>query len=251
MATYKQDTVETAVVLMRELLAHPVVNQENNSGLIMRIQRDSDVLNLWQEVFEPVLEVKLLKAGDEFYLSTGIERGIFSASNEDLRGELGIATNTELFTCSFIVLTLIAALFNSDDTTGPSQDYINLTELEELVTSNFEALLGRDDIEVLENEARVNLVKPGQFWLDLPTMMQDAVRPRMTNTRWGFLLKTLSFLAKNQLVRLIDDRLVFPEPRLNILVANYYNRRDHKNLILEMIRTGGDENGTDQSGAPA
>jgi len=242
---YERGTVETAIVLLRELLKHPVINRENNSSLIMRIQQDSEVLNLWQEVLEPALGVKLLKAGDEYYLTTGIQESVFAASNEDLRGDLGVDNNTELFTCSFIVLTLIAAFYNSDDTTGPSREYINLVELEGLVTSNFEALLGREDVEALENKGRVNLVEPAQFWLDLATMRQGAIRPKQTITRWGFLLKTLSFLEKNQLVHLIEERQVFPQPHLNTLVANYYNHRDHKNMILELIRAGGDENASD------
>jgi hypothetical protein len=76
-------------------------------------------------------------------------------------------------------------------------------------------------------------------------MRQGAIRPKQTITRWGFLLKTLSFLEKNQLVHLIEERQVFPQPRLNTLVANYYNHRDHKNMILELIRAGGDENASD------
>ena len=242
---YERGTVETAIVLLRELLKHPVINRENNSSLIMRIQQDSEVLNLWQEVLEPTLGVKLIKAGDEYYLTTGIQESVFAASNEDLRADLGVENNTELFTCSFIVLTLIAAFYNSDDTTGPSREYINLVELEGLVSSNFEALLARDDIEKLENQGRINLVEPGRFWLDLATMKQDAIRHRQTLTRWGFLLKTLAFLEKNQLVSMIEERQIFPLPRLNNLVAGYYNNRDHKNLILEMIRAGGAQSASD------
>lgn len=52
MAVYERGTVETAIVLLRELLKHPVINRESNSSLIMRIQQDSEVLNLWQEVLE-------------------------------------------------------------------------------------------------------------------------------------------------------------------------------------------------------
>jgi hypothetical protein len=40
--TYKSSTVETALLLLRELLTHPVVDKENNSGLLMRIQQDGD-----------------------------------------------------------------------------------------------------------------------------------------------------------------------------------------------------------------
>ncbi|MEG3066860.1 MAG: hypothetical protein RQM95_01110 [Syntrophaceticus schinkii] len=41
--TYKSSTVETALLLLRELLTHPVVDKENNSGLLMRIQQDPEV----------------------------------------------------------------------------------------------------------------------------------------------------------------------------------------------------------------
>ena len=96
--TYESSTVETALLLLRELLTHPVVNKENNSNLLIRIQQDPEVLGLWKEVIEPTFGVTLLKAGDQYYLSTGIEESIFSYNNEELRSKLGVSNNTELYT---------------------------------------------------------------------------------------------------------------------------------------------------------
>lgn len=242
---YERSTVETALCLLRELLKYPIVDRDNNSGLIMRVQQDPEVLCLWEEVLEPVFGIKLLKAGDEYYLTTGIEESIFSYTNEELRAGLGVATNTELYTCTFIVLTLLAAFFNSDDTTGPSREFITITDLERQVTQNFEALTRRGDIEDLENRSRVNLAEPARFWLDLSPMKPDATRHKSTSTRWGYLLKTLAFLEEHQLVRVIGERQVFPEHRLSSLVAHYYNHRDHKNIILELIIEGGWEDAAD------
>jgi hypothetical protein len=239
--TYESGTVETALLLLRELLKYPVVNKENNSGLIMRIQQDPEVLVLWQEVLEPTFGITLLKAGDEYYLTTGIEESIFSYTNAELRAGLGVSNNTELYTCSFIVLTLLAVFFDSDDTTGPSREFITLTDLERQVTQNFEILAKRDDLEELENRSRVNLAEPARFWLDLPVKKPGAVRDKNTLSRWGYLLKTLDFLSEHQLVRMIQDRQVFPEHRLSSQVAHYYNHRDHKNMILELIMGEGGE----------
>ena len=244
--TYESSAVETALLLLRELLTHPVVNKENNSNLLIRIQQDPEVLGLWKEVIEPTFGVTLLKAGDQYYLSTGIEESIFSYNNEELRSKLGVSNNTELYTCSFIVLTLLAAFFNSDDTTGPSLEYITLTDLERQVTQNFEALTKREDIEELENRSRVNLIEPARFWLDLPVKKPGAVHDKRTQSRWGYLLRTLDFLEEHQLVRVIQERQVFPQQRLSSMVAHYYNHRDHKNMILELIMEhGGEEDAAD------
>ncbi len=243
---YKSSTVETALLLLRELLTHPVVNKENNSGLLMRIQLDPEVWGLWQEVMEPTFGVTLLKAGDQYYLSTGIEESIFSYTNAELRTSLGVRDNTELYTCSFIVLTLLAVFFNSDDTTGPSMDYITLTDLERQVTQNFETLAKREDIEELENRSRGNLAEPARFWLDLSVKKPGAVHDKRTISRWGYLLKTLDFLEEHRLVRVIQERQVFPQQRLSSMVAHYYNHRDHKNMILELImEQGGEEDAAD------
>ena len=239
--TYESSTVETALLLLRELLTHPVVNKENNSSLLMRLQQDPEVLGLWQEVMEPTFGVTLLKAGDQYYLTTGIEESIFNYTNDELRDSLGVSNNTELYTCSFIVLTLLAVFFNSDDTTGPSREFITLTDLERQVTQNFETLAEREDIEELENLSRVNLVEPARFWLDLSVKKPGAVHDKRTISRWGYLLKTLDFLEDHQLVRVIQERQIFPQQRLSSQVAHYYNHRDHKNMILELIMEHGGE----------
>ncbi|MQL52814.1 hypothetical protein GFC01_11180 [Desulfofundulus thermobenzoicus] len=251
---YEQSTVTTALTLLRELLKEPVVNRENNGSLILRVQQDPDVLNLWQEVLEPVFGIKLLHAGDEFYLTAGMEEdSIFNYSNAELRDQLKVDTNTELYLCSFIVLTLLAALYNSDDTTGPSRDFIPLAELERLVSSNFQALLAREDVEELENRARMNLVEPARLWNDLALQRPEAVRPRSTNTRWGYLLRTLAFLEEHRLVKIYDNRQVYPLPRLNSMVAHYYNHQQRKNLILELLQGSGGGAGyaQDQPDTPA
>ena len=239
--TYQNSTVETALLLLRELLTHPVVNKETNSSLLTRLQQDPEVLGLWQEVIEPTFGVTLLKAGDQYYLTTGIEESIFSYTNAELRTSLGVRDNTELYTCSFIVLTLLAVFFNSDDTTGPSREFITLTDLERQVTQNFETLAEREDIEELENLSRVNLVEPAQFWLDLSVKKPGAVHDKRTISRWGYLLKTLDFLENHQLVRVIQERQIFPQQRLSSQVVHYYNHRYHKNMILELIMEHGGE----------
>ncbi|HHT71409.1 MAG: DUF6063 family protein [bacterium] len=251
---YSADTVTTALTLLRELLKEPVVNRDNNPSLMLRLQQDPDALNLWQEIMEPVFGLHLLRAGDEFYLTAGInDESVFNYSNAELRQELGLQNNTELYTCSFIILTLIAAIYSSDDSTGPAREYITVAELEGLVSHNFAVLTAAEDLERLEDETRMNIEEPAQFWADLPLQKVDAVRHRGTISCWAFLLKTLDFLARHQLVLLYDDRQVFPLPRLSSMVAHYYNHADRKNIILELLQSetdlpsaaGGDEDAAD------
>ncbi len=233
---YSQKTVETSLELLKELLEKPVVDMENNEALVSRVRFDQDVISLWKEVIEPVFQVKLITLTDKFYLTTGWTGGIFGYSNEEMRRQLGVETNRELYLCSFIVLTMLAAFYDSEDSTAPARESMILSDLQELVSENL-LELGRDEyVEVMEDETRVNLREPAEFWLDLPYQKSDVDQHRRSKSQLAYLLKTMDFLQKHGLVRLVRDRQVFPEERLHNLVSNYYNNVDHKNEILETIR---------------
>lgn len=234
---YSQKTVETSLELLKELLEKPVVDRENNEALVNRVRFDQDVINLWKEVIEPVFEVKLISLTDKFYLTTGLAGSIFTYSNEEMRRQLGVETNKELYLCSFIVLTMLAAFYDSEDSTAPSRESIILSDLQSLVSENLLELASDDYVEAIEDETRVNLKEPAELWLDLPYQKSDVEQHRRSKSQLSYLLKTMDFLQKHGLVRLIRDRQVFPEERLHNLVNHYYNNMDHKNEILELLRS--------------
>ncbi len=234
---YSQKTVETSLELLKELLEKPVVDRENNEALVNKIRFDQDVINLWKEVIEPVFEVKLISLTDKFYLTAGLAGGIFAYSNEEMRRQLGVETNKELYLCSFIVLTMLAAFYDSEDSTAPSRESIILSDLQNLVSENLLELASDDYVEAMEDETRVNLKEPAELWLDLPYQKSDVEQHRRSKSQLSYLLKTMDFLQRHGLVRLIRDRQVFPEERLHNLVNHYYNNMDHKNEILELLRS--------------
>lgn len=243
---YSQKTVETSLELLKELLEKPVVDRENNEALVNRVRFDQDVINLWKEVIEPVFEVKLISLIDKFYLTTGLAGGIFTYSNEEMRRQLGVETNKELYLCSFIVLTMLAAFYESEDSAAPSRESIILPDLQSLVSDNLLELASDDYVEVMEDETRVNLKEPAELWLDLPYQKSDVEQHRRSRSQLSYLLKTMDFLQKHGLVRMIRDRQVFPEERLHNLVNHYYHNMDHKNEILELLRAN--LNGKEEAG---
>ncbi|MDI9456445.1 MAG: DUF6063 family protein [Dethiobacteria bacterium] len=238
MMQYSHKTVETALELLKELLEHPVVERTTHEDLVGRVRFDPEVRNLWREIIEPLFEISLIAAGDQFYLAGGLTGGIFSYSNEELRNLLGVQKNQELFLCSFIVITLLAAFYDSDDGIGPSRESLLIKELAEMVTTHLQELGKSPEVEELENRARVNLREPAELWLDLPYQKVDVVHIRRSDCRLAYLLKTIDLLQMHGLVRLVHDRQIFPCERLNQLIAHYYNQQSRKNEILEMLRSG-------------
>jgi len=235
---YSRKTVETSLELLKELLDNPVVKRETHEDLVARVNYDPEVLNLWRELIEPLFDIKLLPAGDRFYLAGSLTGGIFSYSNEELRRQLKVENNRELYLCTFIVLVLLASFYDSDDGLEPSRESLLLQDLEAMVTENLQELGRHPQVEQLEDRTRVNLREPAEIWLDLPYQKPGVVKQRSSRSRLAFLLKTMDFLQEHGLVRLVQDRQVFPEERLHYLVAYYYNHQERKNEILELIRRG-------------
>lgn len=215
-----------------------MVERSGHEELVGRVRFDPEVRNLWREIIEPIFEISLIAAGDQFYLAGGLAGGIFNYSNEELRYLLGVQRNQELFLCSFIVITLLAAFYDSEDGIAPSRESLPVTELAEMVTRHLQELGGDPAVEELENRTRVNLREPAELWLDLPYQKTEVKHIRRSDCRLAYLLKTIDLLQEHGLVRMIQDRQIFPRERLNQLIAHYYNQQARKNEILEMLRGG-------------
>lgn len=230
------------------------MERSSHEELVGRVRFDPEVRNLWREIIEPLFEISLIAAGDQYYLAGGLAGGIFNYSNEELRYLLGVQRNQELFLCSFIVITLLAAFYDSEDGIAPSRESLPVNELAEMVTRHLQELGGDPAVEELENRTRVNLREPAELWLDLPYQKVEVKHIRRSDCRLAYLLKTIDLLQGHGLVRMIQDRQIFPCERLNQLIAHYYNQQARKNEILEMLRggtanvEGGGDDAPDQPG---
>lgn len=234
---YSRKTITTALELFKALLENNSVDAESHETLISRIRFDLETLNFFREVIEPVFEVKLINMTDRFYLTAGRAGGIFTYNNEEMRKELGVNVNRELYLCSFIVMTLLAAFYDSEDSIEPSRESLILSDLSEMVSEGFRELALDENVDLIENEARVNLREPSELWFDLPYKKAGtAEQHRRSRSKYAYLLKTGDFLEKHGLVKVFQDRQVFPGERLHSLIVQYYNNLEHKNEILETIR---------------
>jgi hypothetical protein len=233
---YSRKTITTALELFKALLENNSVDAESHETLVSKVRFDLETLNFFREVIEPVFEVKLINMTDRFYLTAGRAGGIFTYNNEEMRKELGVTVNRELYLCSFIVMTLLAAFYDSEDSIEPSRESLILSDLSEMVSEGFRELVLDENVDLIENESRVNLREPSVLWFDLPYKVSGAKQHRGSRSQYNYLLKTGDFLEKHGLVKVFQDRQVFPGERLHSLVVQYYNNLEHKNEILETIR---------------
>ena len=170
------------------------------------------------------------------FATAGIGNRVFGYSNDELKREMGVKLNRELFLCYFIIYNVITWFYN-DTGSYTFNEYIKVSELINAVDSSLSGTIS--NLEILS----LNEVEEGSFksialvWEDLPMASGDETNSRAARgSKIGFVKMTLNFLIKQDLM-IENDGRYYPKKRLRALATNYFE--DYKGRLYEIMKGEG------------
>lgn len=200
--------------------------------------RRSQVRQIIEEIIEKEADVKIFSAGDTIFLSPGVDNQIFGYTNAELREKIKLRNNSELYLAYFVILCLLAKFYNSDYQTLSSRQFVPLEELEETVTAHVQKIMeaNDEDVQVQEENYQINLRSVAELWLDLPAFDEKVVNLKNArNNRISFILRVMRFLEEEELVRILEDREIRLQPKMDRLVVKYYFHTQRKDYLLQLL----------------
>ncbi len=167
------------------------------------------------------------------YVSAGENNRIFGYSNDELKKEIGVKLNKELFVCYFIIYNVVTWFYH-DTESGTFNEYIKIEDVINAVDGTLAGVTGELSVVAL-NEVEENSFKMiALLWEDLPLMTSEETSVRAARgSKYGFVKMTLNFLIRQDLMLESEGRY-YPKKRFRALVKNYFE--EYKGRLYEIMR---------------
>ncbi|MCM1158736.1 MAG: DUF6063 family protein [Bacteroidales bacterium] len=180
------------------------------------------------EVYEIVgvllkkLNLNLYEYKESLFLSAGDGNRIFGYTNEELKKNMGLRYNKELYLCYFIMYEILL-LFYSDSAAYQFKEYIRIEQVMEEVTKALSVFTGDIAVYAMEEERQESFKTVALLWDELPASTgqeQEDIRASKAS-KAGMVKLTFNFLVGEKLFVEVSKRY-YPTERFKAVVENYF-----------------------------
>lgn len=222
------------------LCGDTVSDKAGNASLYQEYNNNGEVYDIVHKVLKK-MNMKIYEYDNCLYVSAGENNRVFGYSNEEIRKEIGIRNNKELYLAYFIIYNVLTLFYQSSD----SAAYLEFVRVEEIINSVDAALSGVLDksMGIVLDEIEENSFKQiALSWDELPAASLEEIKDTRAarNSKAGFVKLVMTFLIRQDLM-LENSGCYYPKNRFKALSENYFE--DYRGRLLEVMR--GAQNATD------
>lgn len=229
--------LDKALEIFSLLIKGESISKENNARLYEQYSSYSEVFDILDNLTNS-LNLKVYEHGDSLHLSPGEKNRVFGYTNEELKKELGIRLNKELYLSYFVIYNIITQ-FYKDSSNYTYREYIKIEETVEAVTNSLNQVL--DKIEtIVVNEIEENSFKTlALLWDDMPLTTTDynGLTRAGKSSRVSFVKMVFNFLI-NQKIFISSEEGYYPTTRFKALVENYF--KEARGRLYDILMTRGE-----------
>ncbi|NLL67971.1 MAG: hypothetical protein GX236_09800 [Clostridiaceae bacterium] len=229
------EILDDALDILKTLLQGDEVGRNKNTLLYEKFRYSTDVEEMLNHIAQK-LELRVYSGNDRLFICPEAGSRLFGWSNEELRSKIPyVATNSELFTGYFIIMTLITMFYKEAYPDTPIA-YIKLSDLVEAVSVRFENLMQTEDLEETSQKKQFDFVEICRVWQRLPDAREDVSGGK--NDKIAFVEVILRFLHNEKLIIFDNEqKIVYPTERLRTIIWNYYEDNENRRDLLSYVRS--------------
>lgn len=190
------------------------------------------------EVYEFLVSIlkkwnlSLYEYQDTLFVSPGGSNRIFGFTSEELKKELGVRLNRELYLCYFIIYTVLMQFYSNTGAYNYTE-YIRINSILEAVDSHLKNLVDSLKIFVKDEVEENSFRAIAMTWADLPAMGRDEQQVRaVKTTKAGMVKLALQFMVEQNLLSEAQERY-YPKKRLKALAEHYFE--ENKGRLYEIM----------------
>lgn len=227
------NTLDKALDIVSALMSgNEVKRNGENANLYEEFALGTEVYDQVTTIFQK-LNIDLYEYNNALYISAGDNNKVFGYTNEELKREIGVKLNRELYLCYFIIYQIISIFYKD----AGNRNYTEYIKNESVIFAVDRGLLG---IVKKLRELSLDEVEENSFqeiamvWEDMPlTQTEDVVARASRGSKTGFVKLVFNFMVSQGLLVEAEGRY-YPKERLKALIENYYDA--HKGRLYEIMR---------------
>ena len=207
-------------------------DDKNGRELYEEYTTNSQIYDITNSICKK-LNISVYEYENSIFASAGENNRVFGYSNDELKKEIGVRLNKELFVCYFIIYNVITWFYNDTDN-QTFNEYVTIEDIIKTVDAALSGVVNELSVVTL-NEIEENSFKViALLWEDLPVVTNEETSARAARgSKYGFTKMTMNFLIKQDLMVENEGRY-YPKKRFHALVRNYFE--EYKGRLYEIMK---------------
>ncbi len=179
------------------------------------------------------LNLNIYEYNESIYVTAGEGNRVFGYTNEDMKRQLGLRLNKELYMVYFIMYNALLS-FYQDSASYQVKEYVKLEEIMDSVSSYLMAITKDLSVYSMEDLEAESFKTIALLWDELPAVTSDDKDKNRASraSRTGYVKLTFNFLIAQKLFVEVEDRY-YPTDRFKALVENYFE--EYKGRIYKAL----------------
>jgi len=241
---YEEEAVKAAYLLHQTLMVQGSLSKKDYPELY-RSYFEPNIRDILHNVFQPISQSKIIYVDETLYFVPDIDNEIFTYKNEELRVQMGLKDNKELYMAQFIWINVISEFYGDQfNQTNQTRTFVKVDEIMSKVKGYIEKFSEKSEEELYELSAEYELDILGliQVWNNLSVVTEEVKDvSRATSRDYGFFLKVLRFWEKEKLIIVREKEEISLTSKMKNIVGTYYHHEDRINKIKELLNESFDE----------
>lgn len=232
------NTLDKALDIVSALITgNEVKRNGSNASLYEEFALGTEVYDQVITIFKK-LNIDLYEYNDGIYITAGDNNKVFGYTNEELKKEIGIRLNRELYLCYFVIYQIMNFFFK-DSGSLMLAEYVKGESIVQAVDRSLAGVV-RQLKELNLDEIEENSFKEiAMVWEDMPLVQTEDVSSRASRgSKTGFVKLVFNFMVSQELLLEAEGRY-YPTERFQALITHYYD--DNKGRLYEIMRGDGED----------
>jgi hypothetical protein len=183
------------------------------------------------------LNLSVYEYEESIYITAGEGNRIFGYTNDDMKRQLGLRLNRELYMVYFIMYNTLL-LFYQDSATYQVKEYVKSEDILNQVNDSLLSITSDISIYSMDEISEESFKALALLWDELPTVTsEDRNRDRASrSSKTGYIKLALNFMISQKLFVEVEGRY-YPTNRFKAVVENYFE--EYRGRIYRVL--GGEE----------
>lgn len=229
----EERSLDRALDITSKLIMGEEISKDTNIALYEEYNSNSQVYTCVHSILKK-MNLDIYEFNYALYVSPGENNRIFGYTNEELRKELGLKVNKELFLCYYIIYNIIME-FYTDTTTYNYVEFVRLEDVIATVDGSVGSIVDLSKGIILDEVEENSFKQIALMWHDLQAMsVEESSDVRAArNSKSGYVKIVFNFLESQRLLTQVEGRY-YPTDRFRALIENYFD--NYKGRIHEILK---------------
>lgn len=230
--------LEKALELSAKLAAGETVSENGkNAALYQEYNTNPEVYDIVLMSLKK-MELSVYEYNNSLFAAPKEHGSLFGYTNEALRKELGLRTNSELYLAYFIIYNIIME-FYTDTVSITYAEFVRIEDIVKKTDDTTSGIADRRDSFVLNEIEENSFRRIALSWDSLPAATVELTELRAAkNSKSGFVKLVCNFLVNQELLKENGERYYLTD-RFHAIIENYFD--EARGRMMEFFMKPGEE----------